>query len=546
MLENDYPGANRGEFPEAQPENDPNPKTGSWENENFPASELAPPIHDRILVAVSLAAARLLRSANIDENISDVLASLGNAAGVSYCVLFDIDISDNNPTVKFTYVWNKTDSADQDITAALDTYLVRIGQAQDGLFLETANLNSAPSEKPSYSLAILPINQTDPSKGYLGLIDLEKEQAWTLAQRDALRISTNLIGAIIERSRFDEKFRENEARNRIILQALPDLVIRIDASGKILDYTSRKDHPLFINRDAITGKMLSDIWPKNIVKKIIHKGNKRRFLRSFLLEEFELPFSNKVYESRLDPIDPQEALIVIRDVTDQVELKQMKSDFINQASHELRTPVTSAILMTELIQGGGLPQEIEDYWQILNSELNRQKILIDRLLIAGRLESGKMNLEIAPTDLAVILQESITAIKPIARKKNISIELSIPESAPKIFGDKSGLQQVFINLINNAIKFSPEGSTIKIHAIQQGQSMQVAIIDQGMGIPANEASHLFERFFRTRNVTIAEIPGSGVGLYIVKSILEGLGGSINLTSSSSAGTTFTATLRCAT
>jgi signal transduction histidine kinase len=546
MHENDYPGANRGDFPEAQPENNPNPKPGSWENENFPASELAPPIHDRILVAVSLAAARLLRSANIDENISDILASLGNAAGVSYCVLFDIDISDNNPTVKFTYAWNKTGSADQDITAALDTYLVRIGQAQDGLFLETANLSSAPAEKLSSSLAILPINQTDPSKGYLGLIDLEKERAWTLAQRDALRISTNLIGAIIERSRFDEKFRENEARNRIILQALPDLVIRIDASGKILDYTSRKDHPLFINRDAITGKMLSDIWPKNIVKKIIHNGNKRRFLRSFLLEEFELPFSNKVYESRLDPIDPQEALIVIRDVTDQVELKQMKSDFINQASHELRTPVTSAILMTELIQGGGLPQEIEDYWQILNSELNRQKILIDRLLIAGRLESGKMNLEIAPTDLAVILQESITAIKPIARKKNISIELSIPESAPKILGDKSGLQQVFINLINNAIKFSPEGSIIKIHAIQQGQSMQVAIIDQGMGIPADEASHLFERFFRTRNVTIAEIPGSGVGLYIVKSILEGLGGSVNLTSSSSAGTTFTAILRCAT
>ena len=264
-----------------------------------------------------------------------------------------------------------------------------------------------------------------------------------------------------------------------------------------------------------------------------------------ILDEFKLPFSNKVYESRLDPINPQEALIVIRDVTDQSELKRIKSDFINHASHELRTPVTASILMAELIQEGGLPQEIEEYWQILNSELNRQKILIDRLLIAGRLESGMMHLEIAPAELLPILRESIAAVVPISRKKHILIECSVPESTPKILGDKSGLEQVFINLLNNAIKFSPEGSKVKIDVTHEKQCVLVAIADEGIGIPAHETVHLFERFFRLRVATIAEIPGSGVGLYIVKSILEGLGGGIQLTSSSSLGTIFTVTLRTA-
>jgi two-component system phosphate regulon sensor histidine kinase PhoR len=521
-------------------------KIDTRNTDNFVSGKLLP-THDRILSAICSASAHLLGSANIEENIVDALASFGDAVGITCCVLFNINTSGGKPALHILFAWQRPGSTGPELKTALEPYLLRIEEMQGSFFLESsAQITPAPTEKQPFSLAILPINRANTSREYLGLIDSEKRQDWTDGLKETLQTATNLIGAILERIRYEEKFRENEALNRAIIDALPDLVIRIDVKGKILDYTSRKDHPLFISRDVISGKMLSDIWPKNIVKKIVHSRKKGLFSRTHLLEEFKLPFNNKVYESRLDPIgNGLEALIVIRDVTDQAELKQMKSDFINNASHELRTPVTSAILMADLIQGGGLPDEIEEYWQILNNELNRQKILIDRLLIAGRLESGMMHLEIAPTDLTSILQESISAIKPIARKKNISIELSTPTSMPKILGDKSGLQQVFINLINNATKFSPLGSTIQVNVVQKGANMQVAIIDQGMGIPASETAHLFERFFRARDVTIAEIPGSGVGLYIVKSILVGLGGSIKLTSSSPAGTTFTATLRCA-
>ena len=262
-----------------------------------------------------------------------------------------------------------------------------------------------------------------------------------------------------------------------------------------------------------------------------------------MLERFTLPFSRDEYEARLYPIDSREALIVIRDITEQIQLDQMKSDFINRASHELRTPVTSAILMAELIQEGGTQEELDEYWHTLKSELNRQKILIDRLLIAGRLESGMMKLEHIPLDLVPALMDSVQAVNPIAKKRNVVVQLNKMDKSVRVVGDRGGLEQVFINLINNAVKFSPEGKTVNIDLTEREFDVSISIADHGLGIPHEAASHLFERFYRAKNVTVAEIPGSGIGLYIVKSIVEELDGKITVESVINQGTTFIVTLQ---
>jgi len=154
-----------------------------------------------------------------------------------------------------------------------------------------------------------------------------------------------------------------------------------------------------------------------------------------------------------------------------------------------------------------------------------------------------MRLEREPIDLIPILEESTLAAKPIANKRRVSLHLTAEERPLIVSGDKGGLQQVFINLITNAVKFSPEGSAVDIDVMGADGQVSVRISDHGLGIPAEALPHLFERFYRAKNVTIAEIPGSGIGLYIVKSILEELGGTIDVESVINNGTTFTVGLK---
>jgi len=499
--------------------------------------------YTRVLSVISDATARLLRSSNIETKIPEILESLGLAMDISSCAILEIDTFSSTPAVNIRYWWRKQGDSDFDVSSVIAQHIPMILGASGEYSYNAATNDKRSSTFSGLSFVIMPIHGTLGSWGFLGLFDEEKEISWSPSERNAVQTAANLIGSALQRSSYEETIRLNEARNRAILSALPDLLIRIDINGIILDYSANPDHPLYIHRDVISGKKLSETWPADIVEKIRGQSNQDAFTSPNVLDGFRLPFINKVYESRLYPISSREALVVIHDITDQVQLNEMKSDFINRASHELRTPLTSAMLMTELIQDGGKQEELQEYWRTLRSELNRQKILIDRLLIAGRLESGMMTLEHAPIDLIPVLEASIMAVKAIANKRRVALDLKTEQRPVFILGDKSGLQQVFINLINNAAKFSPEGSSVTVNVTEAEDEVRVSISDQGLGIPPEALQHLFERFYRAKNVTIAEIPGSGIGLYIVKSIVEELGGKINVESELNKGTIFTVTLQ---
>jgi two-component system phosphate regulon sensor histidine kinase PhoR len=161
------------------------------------------------------------------------------------------------------------------------------------------------------------------------------------------------------------------------------------------------------------------------------------------------------------------------------------------------------------------------------------------------LESGMMKLENNPLDIIPVLEEAIQAVRPIANKKYIDLILDAPKKPVIILGDNSALQQVFINLVTNATKFSPEDSRVLISVGSSNGYIEVSVTDQGMGITPESIPHLFEKFYRAKNVTVAEIPGSGIGLYIVKSIVEELGGKIKVASEINKGTKFIVSLKMA-
>jgi PAS domain S-box-containing protein len=492
--------------------------------------------NSRILAVISEATARLLRSPNIESGISEMLESLGYTFGVFSCVIFKVEVFSGSPEITILYNWLERGAADFDMAGAIQPFVSRIISAPEAVLSDIGpgGTNGLPGD----SFLAIPIQGTLGSRGYLGMFDRENNLPWLLTEFDAVHTAANLLGAALQRLQYEETIRQDEFRNRTIVDAFPDLLIRLDSKGYILDYSSSPNHPLFIHRDMLAGKKLVETWPEEIVREILGEENKDSFSVPHWWEGFQLPFSSSVYESRLHPISGEEALIIIRDISDMVRLNEMKTDFINRASHELRTPLTAAILMADLIQQGGTQEELDEYWHVLRNELNRQKNLIDRLLMAGRLESGMLKLESVPLDLIPVLEESIQAVAPIANKRRIALSLEAAQRPVTILGDNSALQQIFINLVNNATKFSPEGSTVKVITGFSGGYIDVSIIDQGMGIAPDALPHLFEKFYRARNVTVAEIPGSGIGLYIVKSIVEELGGKIEVQSELKKGTTF--------
>jgi PAS domain S-box-containing protein len=492
---------------------------------------------DQIMISISDATTRLLQSTKFEENIAEILGSLGQATGAVSCFIVKVILLPGHLPIQILFEWQKDNSNRIEIENSLTPCMEFLLNSSEGIFAENVDIPQA------RSAAIVRILGKTGSREFLGLFYPENVDTWLPSQRDVVQVAANIIGAALQRDQHEEAILESEARNRTIIEALPDLIIRLDDKGKILDYNAKPDHPLYHTQYEVAGKLLSEIWPREIASQIMGRKTGEAFTKPHHLKEFKLPFSPQTYESRLAPIASHEALLVVRDITEQAKLNEMKSDFINRASHELRMPLTNTILMANLIQEGGTQEEIQEYWNILNSELNRQKILIERLLMAGRLESRALKLEIVPIDLTAILEESILAVKMIANKKNISIRVSGPAKPVVVMGDRSGLQHVFINLINNAIKFSPEASFVGVDVTLSKKEARIAISDHGMGIPPEDLPHLYERFFRGRNVTIAEIPGSGIGLYIVKSIVEELGGRIEVESVLKEGTTFTVALK---
>ena len=350
---------------------------------------------------------------------------------------------------------------------------------------------------------------------------------------------------ISSRKDYEERLRKSEERNKAIVDALPDLIFRLDRQGRIIDFSAAADHPLYLPRAEVLDCPIQDVWPDLFSQVILAEIEKAFETKTIQVAKLKFQGREETYEVRLNPVTQNEIFGILRDISEWVQLEQMKSDFINRASHELRTPLTTSLLMTDLIDEGGTEEELVEFWSVLKHELNRQKILVDRLLMAGRLESNTLAIDLMPVMLPSIISESAAAVAPIAKKNNIQIETVFSEDLPQVIGDVSALQQVFINLLNNAVKFSPEGSTVICSAKPEADGVTVRISDQGIGIPEGEIPNLFERFFRTRSVKAAEIPGSGIGLFIVKSIVEEVGGKIWVDSEVDCGTTFVVWLQAA-
>jgi signal transduction histidine kinase len=223
-----------------------------------------------------------------------------------------------------------------------------------------------------------------------------------------------------------------------------------------------------------------------------------------------------------------------------LELDRLKDEFVATASHELRTPLTSLKGYLEMSLDpaeGPLSSTREGQLRIVERNADRLTSLVDQLLFLARADSHPLELDRQPVDVAEILTEAAETARPAACAKNIA--LFIGEEPPlQALADRPQLLRVVDNLVTNAIKFTPDGGTVRLGARSEGATAVLEVADTGAGIPAAEQPDLFKRFFRGTNAIRTAIPGSGLGLAISQVIAEAHGGTIEVESAQGAGSTF--------
>ena len=221
------------------------------------------------------------------------------------------------------------------------------------------------------------------------------------------------------------------------------------------------------------------------------------------------------------------------------ELDKLKDEFVSLVSHELRTPLTSIRGYIELLQDDAETPNDEQrrrYLEVVDRNSERLLELVSDLLFLAQIEAGKLRIERGQVDLSKIVDECIETSSPVADSRGVELIAKVDRVA-RLEGDRARLAQMLDNLVSNGLKFTESGGRVEVRLRAENGTAVLEVEDDGVGIPADEQEHLFERFFRSSTATHNAIPGTGLGLTITKAIVERHGGRIEIDSAENAGTT---------
>ena len=332
-----------------------------------------------------------------------------------------------------------------------------------------------------------------------------------------------------------EKAEISEAeRNKLeaIIANIQDGVIVVDQSKNIL-FVNRAIREIFtLDGKELTGKLLVDVIPNADLKALLVRSNEGP------LKYHEINFDDgRVFNAQYTPIPKIGAAVTMQDISYLKELDRLKSDFIHTVSHDLRSPLTSILGYTELIERTGpLNENQTEFLQRLQGSIQHITALVNDLLDLGRLEAG-FDTRREIVHLESVLRYSLDMFDAQIKKKNIQLSTNITQNLRSIRANPIRIRQMMDNLIGNAIKYTTTDGSIRVGISMQEHQIILKVEDTGPGIPPEEQSHVFEKFYRATNAPEG-VEGSGLGLAIVKSIVDSHQGRVWVESILGKGSTF--------
>jgi signal transduction histidine kinase len=229
---------------------------------------------------------------------------------------------------------------------------------------------------------------------------------------------------------------------------------------------------------------------------------------------------------------------IVRDLTEKVEFEKRKDSFISTATHELKSPITSLKLYGEILEAQTRQSNNKAYLQMvvdLNKQVHKIVTLMDYLLDVGKIQKGRLKLEKEFFDMNLLIKETIATIQMVSKNHTIIQAGKIKE---KVYGDRDRLAQVLVNLLTNAVKYSPDANRVVVTGVGEARRAVISVKDFGLGIAEGEQSEIFDRFYRTNGAINLKIEGIGLGLYVAKQIVVAHKGKMWLESKKDKGSSF--------
>lgn len=257
------------------------------------------------------------------------------------------------------------------------------------------------------------------------------------------------------------------------------------------------------------------------------------------------PTAKRDIEVMIAPLlleDSSGHVIITRDVTERRALERAKNEFIATAAHQLRTPLSAIKWTFELLKGGSLEKQQKEVLARGEQGIVNLEQIAEALMLSIRTAQGTMSYSFEQTTLTPIFENVVAMVTPLAEKRRIDLATDVPDTLPTMRLDTERIGFAIQNLLDNAIKYTPEGGAVTLTVTTTADAVTIKVSDTGIGMSAEEQEHLFEKFFRARRATEMATDGSGLGLVIVKSIVNAHDGTITVDSKPDQGTTFTITL----